>query len=416
MVDTNTRYQTIDGFGAALPMWGSASNMWTTDEVHKFVGLGDEELGMSIVRTIIDPDSGRWSYAVDNLKEAKSYGDGVRILASPWSPPATMKINESTTCGGATNEQCKLKTDSYAAYAAHLNDYVEYMMGQGVAIDVTSIQNEPDWKTDYESCLWSGTDFANFIRDHASAIQNTKIMIPESLQTTRAYSDPTLNDATAVNLIHYIGGHLYGAEAGGKLSPYALAEEKGKPVWMTEYNFHEADGDGAAIWGGAGDNEAVWNETLEEVLDTVHKSLVSNWSAYIWWWGRRFYSFIGDGESAYGTTKGAVLKRGWAFSHYSKYVRPGYVRVAMSTDGSFDSALNMTAYEGDDRLVMVLLNRSNSEYRDVVIETPYPVVDAEGFVTTRTVDRAPLEVTPEGPYATISTVAARAVVTVVLAH
>ncbi len=404
-IDTNTKYQTMDGFGAALPMWGSASSMWTTNEVHSLVGLGQDELGLSIVRTIIDPDSSRWSFAVDNLKEAKSYGDAVQILASPWSPPASMKTNGSTTNGG------KLKTDSYGAYASHLNDYVKYMAGQGITIDVVSIQNEPDWHPDYESCDWSGDEFKNFLKNNASAIVGPKLMIAESLQFTRSLTDPSLNDSTAVNNFDLIGGHIYGAEAGGKLSAYPLAEQKGKNVWMTEYNFHQADGDGAAIWGG--EDQKVWDETLDEVLDTVDKSIRANWSAYIWWWGRRFYSFVGDGESAYGTQKGQVLKRGYAFSHFAKFVRPGYVRVAANEESSVEG-INTSAYIGPKQVVVVLLNMSQDSFSDIVIDVPMPVVGASAYVTSRTENRAVTEVAPENHYATVGSVPARSVVTVVI--
>lgn len=406
-IDTATRHQVIDGFGAALPMWGSASNMWTTDEVHKFVGMGNGELGLSIVRTIIDPDTNRWSYAVNNLKEARSYGRGVKILATPWSPPASMKDNNSTTNGGS------LAPSSYGAYATHLNNYVKYMSGQGVGIDVVSIQNEPDWKTDYDSCLWTGAQFRDFVKGHASAIQGTKLMIAESLQFTRAYTDPTLNDPTAVNHIDYIGGHLYGAEAAGKLAAYPLAEQKGKHQWMTEWNIHEADGNGAAIWGG--DDKAVWDETLDVVMRSVHMSMEARWSAYVWWWGRRFYSFVGDGESAYGTTKGAVLKRGWAFSHYSKFVRPGHTRVGATMNTSYDKVF-LTAYEGDRTVVAVLLNRSTSEYKDVTFEIPTTVATAQAYVTSQHANRTALTATPNGQYATVSSLPARSIVTVVMSY
>ncbi|MGC4094523.1 MAG: hypothetical protein QM756_42735 [Polyangiaceae bacterium] len=406
-IDTQTRYQAVDGFGSALPMWGTASNMWTTDEVHKFVGMGDGELGTSIVRTIVDPDSSRWSYAVANLKEAKSYGSNVKILATPWSPPADMKDNNSTTNGGS------LLPARYADYAQHLNSYLSYMAGQGVTIDVISVQNEPDWKTDYESCIWSGEQFRTFVRDQGASIKGAKLMIAESLGYNRAYTDPTLNDATAVNNIAYIGGHLYGAEASGRLSAYPLAEQKNKNRWMTEWNFHEADGTGAAIWGG--DNKAVWDETLDTVMRTVHVSMDVKWNAYIWWWGRRFYSFIGDGDAAYGTTKGAILKRGWAFSHYAKFVRPGYTRVATKLNTSF-SNLVLTAYEGDKKVVVVLLNRSTSDYKNVVFQIPSTVTSAQTFVTSQSTNRSAVTTTATGPYATVATLPARSIVTVVMAY
>ncbi len=406
VIDTQTRYQTIDGFGAALPMWvGSASGMLTTGEVQKLVGMGDTELGLSILRTIIDPDQNRWPYAVANLKEAKSYGAGVSVLASPWSPPAIMKDNNSTTGGG------KLKLDYYDDYAAHLNGYVKYMAGQGVTIDVVSIQNEPDWHPDYDSCDWSGTELRNFVRDNAPAIVGPKILASESLRFDRAYTDPILNDATAVNNLDLVGGHLYGAEASGFFKEYPLAEQKNKGRWMTEWLTHEADGAGAAIWGG--DNQAVWDETLDVVLRNVHTSMDVKWSAFIWWWGRRFYSLLGDGEQ--GTVKGTISKRGWAFSHYAKFVRPGSTRVLAEPKASFAS-LNMTAYEGDNQVVVVLLNRSTEQYDDVVFEVPENVASARAYVTSRTTNRSAVGVTPTGHYATVDTIAPRSVVTVVMKY
>ena len=91
-----------------------------------------------------------------------------------------MKDNNSTTNGGS------LKTSSYGAYATHLNYYVKYMSGQGVTIDVVSMQNEPDWKTVYDSCIRNGAPFLNFAKNNVTPIQGTKIMVPESLQFTRS--------------------------------------------------------------------------------------------------------------------------------------------------------------------------------------------------------------------------------------
>lgn len=406
-VDPGTTYQVIDGFGAALPMWGSESGMWTTDEVHKFIGTGDGELGLSLLRTIIDPDSNRWSYAVASLKEARSYGDAVRVLASPWSPPASMKSNNSTVKG-------YLLPQYYGEYAAHLNSYVQYMAGQGVTIDVVSIQNEPDWSPDYDGCEWTGEQLRDFLRDNAAAISGPRLMIAESLQFTRGFTDPSLNDPVAVNNFDIVGGHLYGAEGTGKFSEYPLAEQKGKSIWMTEWLIHDADGSGSSIWGD-GSNQAVWDETLDEVMRSVDRAMQINWNAFIWWWGRRFYSFIGDGEAAYGTTKGQVLKRGYAFSQYAKFVRPGYTRVGVTADGAV-SDLSTTAYQGDDEIVVVMLNRSTSQYDDLVIDIPDNVTSAQAYVTSRTADRQAVTVTPAGHYAKLESIPARSLVTVVMSY
>ncbi|MEV4479553.1 cellulose binding domain-containing protein [Micromonospora coxensis] len=401
-VNSATKYQTIDGFGAAVSIWGGA---WSTSETQTLVGLGPNQLGLSIVRTGISPVSGEWPTQVNALRTAKSYGSGVKILASPWTAPAAWKTNNSRINGG------KLRTDYYDDYANHLNSYVQYMRGQGVTVDVTSVQNEPDWHPDYDSMDWSGTELQNFVRDHGARVQNTKLMVAEAVNLNYSYTDPTLNDVAARNNIGYIGGHLYGTEAAGRLRSYPLADQHHKPVWMTEWNLHAADGSGSNIWGNPG-NQTVWNETLDDIMRTVHRSMESNWTAYVWWYGKRYYSFIGDGESAYGTVAGAPLKRGYAFSQYAKYVRPGYQRVAL-TKSAKASPLEVTAYQGGGKTTLVILNRSTSAVDDAVIQVPQSVTKAEHYLTSLNANAAGQPVGVNGGQVTVD-LAPRSISTVVL--
>ena len=401
-VNSATRYQMVDGFGAAQSIWGSA---WSTAETQTLVGLGANQLGLSIVRTGISPVSGEWPTHVNALKTAKSYGSGVKILASPWTAPASYKTNNSRVNGG------KLKTDYYDDYGNHLNSYVQYMRGQGVSIDVTSVQNEPDWHPDYDSMDWSGTELRNWVRDHGTRVQNTRLMVAEAVNLNYGYTDPTLNDATARNNIGYIGGHLYGTEDSGRLRSYPLADQHGKPVWMTEWNLHAADGSGSNIWGNPG-NQTVWNETLDDIMRTVHRSMEANWTAYIWWYGKRYYSFIGDGESAFGTTAGAPLKRGFAFSQFSKYVRPGYQRVAL-TKSSKANPLEVTAYTGGGKTTLVILNRSNSAVNNAVVQVPQNITRAEHYLTSVNANAASQPVSVNGGQVSVN-VGARSISTVVL--
>ncbi|MEU8231407.1 cellulose binding domain-containing protein [Actinoplanes sp. NPDC048967] len=403
-VNSATKYQTIDGFGAAVSIWGGA---WSTAETQTLVGSGANQLGLSIVRTGISPVSSEWSAQVNALKTAKSYGSNVKILASPWTAPAAWKTNNSRVNGG------KLKTDYYDDYANHLNSYVQYMKNQGVAIDVTSVQNEPDWHPDYDSMDWSGTELRTFVRDQGAKVQNTKLMVAEAVNLNYGYTDPTLNDASARNNIGYIGGHLYGTEDAGRLKPYSLAEQYNKPVWMTEWNFHEADGNGSNIWGNPS-NQAVWNETLDDIMRTVHKSMEANWNAYIWWYGKRYYSFIGDGEAAYGTTAGAPLKRGYAFSQFAKYVRPGYQRVGL-TKSAKASPLEVTAYQGGGKTTLVILNRSAAAVTNAVLQAPQNVTKAEYYLTSQNANAAGQPTSLNGGQVTVS-VPARSISTVVLTH
>lgn len=392
-VNTSSSFQTIDGFGAATPIF-NVGGQWTTSETQTLVGMGSGELGLSIVRTVISPESSEWSGPVNSLQTAKSYGSDVKILASPWTAPAHFKTNNSRVNGG------KLRTDFYDDYAEHLNSYVQFMASQGVTIDVTSVQNEPDWHPDYDSMDWSGDELRNFVRDHGADVNGTELLVAESLRFDRQYTDPTLQDATARNNIGYVGGHLYDTENSGNLAPYPLANQHGKNQWMTEWNLHEADGSGSNIWGDPS-NPAVWNETLDDIMRTVHLSMESGWSAYIWWYGRRFYSFIGDGESQFGTTRGEPLKRGYAFSQYAKYVRPGDERVAVSTS-SRASSLEVTAYQGSGEVDLVILNRSNSAVNDAVVQLPQSISTAEYTVTSQNSSAEPQPANVGGGQVTVN--------------
>ncbi|MFO1368558.1 MAG: glycoside hydrolase family 30 beta sandwich domain-containing protein [Marinagarivorans sp.] len=131
-------------------------------------------------------------------------------------------------------------------------------------------------------------------------------------------------------------------------------------------------------------------------------------------WLRRYYSFIGDGDSQFGTAKRAVLKRGWAFSQYAKYVRPGLVRIK-ADKSTKANGLELTAYQGDNKLVVVILNRSQAAINDVVFASPEPIKNAEYFSTSRLTNRAKTAITATGQKASF-TVAARSISTVVLSY
>ena len=248
---------------------------------------------------------------LESVQEAQSYG--IKILASPWSPPAGLKSNGSDIGG-------YLLSDNYGAFKDHLNDFITYMNNNGVDIYAVSIQNEPDISVSYESCDWSSLAMTNFIRDYGDSIEGAKLAAPESFHFDQQYSNVMLNDTEAATNLDIVAGHIYGSG----LAPYPLAEQKDKEIWMTEYLMNLNTGNaGAAAWNTYSESEK-WDETLT-MLTTIHDAMSYNWNAYIWWYIQRYYSFIGDGE--FGTVNGEILKRGVAFSHYSKYVRPGYVRV-----------------------------------------------------------------------------------------
>lgn len=63
------------------------------------------------------------------------------VFATPWSPPASMKSNGSTT-GGSLN------SSSYGAYANHLSDFCNYMSNNGASLYAISVQNGQEFSSE----------------------------------------------------------------------------------------------------------------------------------------------------------------------------------------------------------------------------------------------------------------------------
>lgn len=309
--------QIIRGFGAAniLP-WRPDM---TASEITKAFGTGEGELGFSILRLRIPHVENEFNMNVRTAKAA--YEMGVTIIASPWTPPAWMKTNNNIIGG-------ELRENNYSDYADHLNSFIDFMNDNGIPLYAVSVQNEPDIQVNYESCDWTPEQLVKFMKENASSIK-TKVFAPESFQFRRPISDAILNDSLACANLDFIGGHIYG----GGLSPYPLAEEKGKEIWMTEHL----------------DTDVSWSNVLatgKEINDCMNAGM----SAYIWWYIIRFYGPILE--------DGNVSKRGYIMSHYSRFIRPRYYRVHATSVAQRN--VYLSSYINDTRLVIVVVNTGSS--------------------------------------------------------
>jgi glucuronoarabinoxylan endo-1,4-beta-xylanase len=390
-INTATTYQKITGFGGGNMMWGTS--FLTPSEIKTVFGQGEGELGFTMFRVRLSSVQSEWSQVVETIKEARKYE--VTVLASPWSPPANLKTNNNVVGG-------RLAASNYGAYATYLNDFVQYMATQGATIDAVSVQNEPDFNASYEGCEWSSTEMYNFVKNNGAAIQGAKLVASESFNFKQSYTDAILNDQAAAANLDVVAGHLYG----GGLASYPLAQQKGKEVWMTEYLLNLNSGNVQNAWINSTD-AAKWDETMT-MLGTVHGAMANNWNAYIWWYIRRYYSFIGDGEQ--GTVLGKILKRGYAMSHYAKFVRPGYFRVATSTNTN--AALSITAYTGNNKVVVVLINNENYSFPEINLSVP-AMVAAEAYTTSISLDRQKQSLSPVQNQVNVN-LPARSITTVVI--
>jgi glucuronoarabinoxylan endo-1,4-beta-xylanase len=309
--------QTIRGFGGATVFRPDL----TDADINTLFGTSDNQLGLSILRIRVNPNgSSQWSTELSNAKRAKALG--AIVMATPWSPPASMKTNNNTTGG-------KLSTTSYGDYAAYLTSFADYMKTNGAELYALSIQNEPDIQVNYESCDWTGQEMTDFVKSNTFNFGNTKLMAAESFNFNQSFTDVILNDAAAASKVGIIGGHIYGSG----LKKYDNAIGKGKEVWMTEHL----------------DTLTTWTSVLATAKEIHDCIATANYNAYIWWYIKRFYGPIDE--------SGQITKRGCVMAQFSKYIRFGYQRVD-ATNPTTD--VYVSAYKGNGKTVLVAVNMNSS--------------------------------------------------------
>lgn len=333
-INTNKTYQMIRGFGGMnLPEW-MGSDM-TSAQVQKAFGNGADEMGLTVLRIYVSDDSNSWSRAVPTAKAAQSLG--ATVFATPWNPPAAIR---NTVNGGNSGGKYQLKKDKWAEYAQHLNSYVKYMEGQGVNLYSVSIQNEPDYAADWT--YWSANDLASFAAQYGKAVTNgtnAKLMSPESFQYRKDIYNAILNNQQAKNNIDLFGTHFYGTQR--NQMDFSALENSGKDIWMTEVYVPDSNSDADT-----------WPQAIQ-VAENIHNGLVvGNMNAYVWWYIRRSYGPMKE--------NGNISKRGYMMAQYSKWVRPGDVRID-ATEQPNNNILVSAYKHSDKQITVVAVNKGSSE-------------------------------------------------------
>ena len=96
----------------------------------------------------------------------------LRLIASPWSPPAYMKTNLQLREGG------RLRKKYFEDYAKFLRKWLDDYAEEGVKVDYLVPQNEPAAAQKWESCKWSLRAQRKFIYDYlAPALAGTETKI-----------------------------------------------------------------------------------------------------------------------------------------------------------------------------------------------------------------------------------------------
>ena len=342
-VDWNNTHQSIDGYGVSIPY--IASQFVHFQQKGKVMDLLFDPnigIGLSILRSsileqswgTIEPSQGTWNFTGDSAQvwvQQQAQLRGVsKIMATVWSPPAWMKTNNSIVKGGY------LKTSMYQAFADYLTAYVvQYQARFGVNIYGVSIANEPNTIVNYGSSQWTAQNMHDFILNNLGPTFQTnnvtaKIMMPELSGWDFSLASTTFNDPSAEAFVGVAIAHDY--DLSYDPAQVAVAKMLNLPVWQTEVS-DLAPSDPSIANG------------LKWAINIHNHMTQPETNAWLYWAGVLDAQDpkTGQGLILFNNTSGTftVPKRFYTLGHFSKFIRPGYVRLGCSsspTTGVYTSA------------------------------------------------------------------------------
>ncbi|MFH1499317.1 MAG: glycoside hydrolase family 30 protein [Verrucomicrobiota bacterium] len=241
-LDPAKTFQEIVGFGGALTeaaAWALAK--LPAERRREVIGAYFDPvhgIGYTLARTHINscdfsvktwalaPETGDHALKSFNLEPMREWvmpllhdardaaGDTLRFLASPWSPPAWMKTNDSMLNGG------KLRVDCRDAWARHYIRFFQAMRDEeSIEFWGFTVQNEPAAVQVWESCVYTPEEERDFIRDHlgptlaASEFKDVRLIsFDHNRDILQAYAGAVFADPEAAKYTWGAALHWYVCE------------------------------------------------------------------------------------------------------------------------------------------------------------------------------------------------------------
>jgi O-glycosyl hydrolase len=425
-IDLSKTYQTIDNF-AASDCWSMQKiGAWALPQKERVADLlfsVDKGIGLSAWRFNIgggtnpyishpwrsvetfEVDQGvyDWSRQEEErwfLQAAKERGVD-QFIAFVNSPPGRMTRNGRTHCSdglGSTN----LKDGFEDQYATYLVDILKHFRDiWGIPFDQISPVNEPQWEwnnSNQEGNRASNEDINAIVTALHEELnrQNvqTEISLVESGDLSSWYAlkssisskyherygnylnDLFDNEAVKNKVAKHLSGHSYWSDRVinqlvehrqtlySRLSSWL---ENGWKYWVTEYCILDGP------YGNGGQGRDLSIRTALDITRIIHYDLtICQASAWQWWTAVSPEDYkdgliYTDYKDSPGTQNIIESKTLWALGNYSRFIRPGSVRIELA-NADDKIGLMGSAYLSADRsrLIVVLLNMSGLE-KNIVI-------------------------------------------------
>ena len=325
-------------------------------------------------------------YVIPVLKDALKLNPELRLIGSPWSPPAWMKTNGvltgTTEAAKAAGTHCKLKTDCFDVYAAYFVKFVQAYKAAGIEVYGLTPQNEPQFDMAAYPCLRMDEDDQTrlvkelgprlaavglstriFVHDHNWSLHpndrkpvggDTKLLPIDSV--TKMLADPVAGKYIAGSAWHcYFGGVNEMREA------YETIHKRfpDKQILTTE----------ASAWG---KNRGAWWGDVEWAMSHNFLGATQHWSEASLEWNLALDHKFGPTLRADSEGVGLVTivtdgyqdakfeREFYAMGQMSRAARPGAVRIGTAISGSGpEQALDVSAFSlPDGKQSLAVFNRN----------------------------------------------------------
>lgn len=382
-INPETEYQTIIGFGGAFTESACYNLYRVSKEVRekalKLYFDPVEGIGYTLGRVSIhssDFSLNSYTYIQDGDKELKTFNisrdriwviptikdaeriakQPIRLLASPWTPPAFMKDNKSMIHGGHLLEEF---ADSWARYYLR---FIEEYRKENLTIWGVSVQNEPQAVQRWDSCIYSPEEEGNFVKNHLG---------------------PVLKNSSAKDVNILIWDHNRDIIV-DRVKPILSDPETAKYVWGTAFHWYVSE---------AFENVGQVHELFPDKGLLFTEGCVEDFTTHKYSWGsgeRYARNMIGDmlnfcqgyidwnlfldnlgGPNHVNNICDApiildifpekiILESSYYYiGHISKYVKPGAKRIGLTKNADNLTAIAFKNPNGE--IVLVIMNATENK-------------------------------------------------------
>jgi len=388
-VDPSKTFQSFLGIGAAITD-ASAETFYKLSPAKQKEFMDahfdpQKGIGYSIVRTNInscDFSSDMYTYVKDGDKELKSFdishdkkykipmikeamktkGSNMTFFASPWSPPAWMKDNNSMLQGG------KLKKEYYDSWALYYTKFIKEYEKNGMPVWGISIQNEPMAKQTWESCIYTAEEERDFLKNSLGPIMAKEGLKDKKIiawdhnrdliyQRAQTYFD----DPEASKYIWGIGFHWYEDWSGGTPMYDNLKRVHetwpDKNIFFTEGCAESFDSTRYKAW-------VLGEEYGRSMINDFNNGMVgfTDWNILLDETGGPNHVKNFCFAPVHADTRSGELIYTNAYyyiGHFSKFIKPGAKRVISSPSRS--QLLTVSFINPDNSVVLVVMNQGNNK-------------------------------------------------------